>query len=135
VVTGVHANTSVLVVDDDDDIRYAIANILKRCHCEVSEAASVEAAQTAMGHESFGIIFCDMRFHGTGLDGDALLEFVLEHHPSTQVVLISCNMDSQRSAELVNQGAAMCLQKPFFRDTCMQVLAQLQPTDQNTKAA
>jgi len=135
VVSAVQPNASVLVVDDDDDIRYALSNILKRCNCTVSEAASVEDAEVVLKSAACDIVLCDMRFHGTGQDGNALLEFVLQNYPSTQVVLMSCSMDSQRSTELISQGAAMCLQKPFFRDTCMKVLEKLRSPEHHSKAA
>ncbi len=124
--------TSVLVVDDDDDIRYAIGTILKKCGCVVSEAVSVEDALVDLSENKYDIVFSDMRFHG-GIGGEALLEFTNKNLPELDVVLISCAMDTQRKKELVAQGAAMCLQKPFFKDACLDVLAQL--AEQHRKAA
>ena len=123
---------SVLVVDDDDDIRYAIANILKKCGCAVSEAVSVEDALVELCEQQYDIVFCDLRFHGS-IGGEALLEFTNENLPELDVVLISCAMDAQRKKELRAKGAALCLQKPFFKDTCLDVLAELE--GQHHKAA
>ena len=116
--------TSVLVVDDDDDIRYAISNILKKCGCVVSASTSVEEAQAELSNHHYDIVVCDMRFHGS-IGGEALLEFANEHLPNTDIVLISCAMDVNRKKELMSKGAAMCLQKPFFKDTCLELLAEL----------
>lgn len=114
----------IMVVDDDADIRYAIANILRKCDCEVSEAATVEESFEQLASKSFDVIFSDMRFHG-GLGGEDLLEHVQEHFADIDVVLVSCAMDNRLQAELIAKGASCCLQKPFFRDTCMKVLADL----------
>lgn len=131
-MSATQAETSVLVVDDDDDIRYAIGNILKKCGCIVSEAISVEDALVDLSEHQYDIVFCDMRFHG-GIGGEALLEFTNEHLPELDVILISCAMDAQRKKELQELGAAMCLQKPFFKDTCLDVLAELE--ERHRKAA
>lgn len=119
-----NSNLDVLVVDDDVDIRYAIANILRKCDCEVVEAASVESAFEALQSNEFSIVFSDMRFHG-GLNGVDLLAHVKENYPSVDVVLISCAMDARQKTELLEKGAAYCLQKPFFKDTCLQVISDL----------
>ncbi len=122
--------TTVLIVDDDDVIRSAIARILQNCGCMVSEAKTVEDALSELNESQYDLVFCDMRFKG-GLGGEDLLSYTNEHMPTIAVVLISCAMDAQRSRELVAQGAAMCIQKPFFKETCLNVLGQLKHKHQN----
>lgn len=114
----------VLVVDDDPDIRYAIVNILRRCDCDVVDAMSVEAAFDVLQSRDIDIIFCDMRFQGE-LGGEDLLAMTVENYPHIDVILVSCAMDGMKKAELQAKGAAHCLQKPFFKDTCLTVLANL----------
>jgi len=113
---------SVLVVDDDEDTRYALAKMLAKCGCDIAEVSSVEAALTMLSEASFDIVFSDMRFHG-GVDGDVLLETVNQQYPDIEVVLMSCYMDAERKARLMEKGAAMCLEKPFFKDVCAETLA------------
>jgi len=131
-VSATQAEKSVLVVDDDDDIRYAVTTILKRCGCAASEAACVEDALIVLSEQQYDIVFCDMRFHG-GVDGEALLDFTNQNLPEVDVVLMSCAMDATRKKELIALGAAKCLEKPFFKDTCLDVLAELE--EQHQKAA
>lgn len=118
------ANLNVLVVDDDADIRYAIANILRKCDCIVAEAGSVEEAIDELQAADYQIIFSDIRFHGE-LGGVDLLAHVVENLLDVRVVLVSCTMNGKQKAELQAKGADWCLQKPFFRDTCLQVLGCL----------
>lgn len=129
-----NANTPkrrVMVVDDDADIRYAIASILRKCDCDVVEVESVETALELLQSKEFETIFCDMRFHGN-LGGEDLLERTVEHYPHINVVLVSCAMDESQKTELLAKGAAWCLQKPFFRDTCVTVLAKLDQLGQQS---
>lgn len=120
---------SVLVVDDDDDIRYALTRMFKKCNCAVNDVASVEDALNELSTHHYDVVFSDMWFHGT-MGGEELLETAIHQFPQTKIVLISCSMDSSRIATLKSKGAALCLQKPFFKDTCLDVLSQLGQSQQ-----
>lgn len=114
----------MLVVDDDADIRYAVANILRKCGCDVCESDSVEDAIDQLQLSRYDVVFCDMRFHG-GMGGKDLLDFTVQNCPELAVVLMSCAMEKQQQNDLIANGAAFCLRKPFFRDTCLSVLGEL----------
>lgn len=120
---------SVLIVDDDDDIRYALTRIFKKCNCIVNDAASVEDALSELSANHYDIVFSDMWFHGT-MGGEELLDAAIQQFKQTKVVLISCSMDAKRTAKLMSRGAAFCLQKPFYKDTCLEVLSNLNSPQQ-----
>jgi len=113
----------VLVVDDDDAMRYGLARELKKCGCTVHECTSVDEALEQL-------VFSDMRFPG-GKDGDELLEVTLDQYPATEVILVSCAMDSKRKADLVAKGASLCLQKPIYKDHCIAAFSTLAVELQN----
>ncbi len=116
-------NQSVLVVDDDIDIRYAIVRMLGKCECDVVEASSVECAFEQMQSQAFDTVFSDIRFP-TGLSGEDLLKRTGEKYPHINVVLMTSALDKSKQNELMEKGAAFCLQKPFFLDTCLTVLGK-----------
>jgi len=115
---------AVLVADDDDVIRNAIGNILRNCDCSVTEVVSVEDAKIELEKQHYDIVFCDMRFKG-GIGGEALLEYVNAQITDTDMVMMSCSMDAQKKREMMSMGAATCMQKPFFRADCLDVIAEL----------
>lgn len=120
----------VLVVDDDDAMRYGLARELKKCGCTVHECASVDEALEQLTKQNYSVVFSDMRFPG-GKDGDELLEVTLDQYPATEVILVSCAMDSKRKADLVAKGASLCLQKPIYKDHCIAAFSTLAVELQN----
>lgn len=115
----------VMVIDDDDDIRAAIARILSRCDCKVTEVCSVEEAIEQLKHQHFDVIFSDLRFGEDQMGGEDLLNYSVKEQPLTKVVLMSSVLRNTQIAVLKEQGAAYCLQKPFFQKTCMEVLENI----------
>ena len=124
---------SILVIDDDDDIRYAIKRIIGGCGHQVDEAESgTEALKKLSDNQDIDIVFCDLRFPGD-MPGEQILELILEKHPGTKVVLMSCAMDSNLRSKLLNKGASYCVQKPFFKDKCQDIIMGI--SEQQQKAA
>ncbi len=113
-----------VVLDDDADTRFAISRILGKCGCEVEEAASVEAALAIVKASPIDIIFSDIRIPGEP-GGEDLLEIAVASKLNVHIVLMSCAMDAEMRTRLMELGAAECVQKPFYKDVCMQILSEL----------
>jgi len=116
--------TSAIVLDDDADTRFAIKRILGKCGCEAHEAATVEEAVALIESISVDVIFSDMRLPG-GPGGEELLDIVNDRKLDVHVILMSCAMDAAMRSNMLNKGASDCVQKPFFKDTCEQLLANI----------
>jgi len=116
--------TTAIVLDDDADTRFAIKRILGKCGCDVQEAESVEEAVALIESEPVDVVFSDMRLPGAP-GGEELLDIILERKLDVHIILMSCAMDSAMRSRLLNKGAADCVQKPFFKDTCEQLLANI----------
>lgn len=119
-----NGHTKVLVLDDDEDTRFAIARILGKCDCDVVEAESVQASIDLLEQGSIDVIFSDMRIPGSD-GGEELLQIVAKEYPQIDVVLMSCAMDDAMRTRLIEMGATECLQKPFYKDTCMELLQSI----------
>lgn len=118
-----------LVIDDDDDIRFAVRRVVGKCGCDVADAESGEKALNMMSEEQYDIVFCDLRFPG-GMPGEELLQRLREKHPTTKVVMMSCAMDAEIKKGLVEKGASDCVRKPFFKDVCLETIENLHPPQQ-----
>ncbi len=114
-------NTKAIVLDDDADTRFAISRILGKCGCEVVEAESVEEVVAIVETQAIDIVFSDMRIPGAP-GGEELLDIKQDLKLDIELVLMSCAMDADARARLMNKGAFDCVQKPFFKDTCEFIL-------------
>ena len=93
----------IMVVDDEVNIREALAALLEADGYEVAAAASAEAAMERMGKEPFDIVISDLRLEGrSGLD---LLQSLRETSPATEVILLTAYGTVEGAVEAMKLGA------------------------------
>jgi len=101
----------VLVVDDDEDVVMAVADLLAgdRMKCEV--ASSADAALAACRRAPFDAAVSDIRM--PGMDGLELLGHMRRIQPSLPVVLMTALGSIDGAVDAVKRGAFQYLVKPF----------------------
>ncbi|HVX94319.1 MAG TPA: sigma-54 dependent transcriptional regulator [Polyangia bacterium] len=102
---------SVLVVDDEKNIRQTLRVCLESMDAEVSEAGSAAAALEAIGRSVYDVVFLDLRL-GThhGLD---LIPQLLAENPNVAVIVITAYATVETAVEAIRRGAWDYLPKPF----------------------
>lgn len=80
---------SVLVVDDDDDVREIVAEVIQDEGVEVLEAASAQEALELLSNPEtrFDLIVTDIRM--PGMDGLEMAKAIEEKWPGTQVLFMT----------------------------------------------
>jgi EAL domain-containing protein (putative c-di-GMP-specific phosphodiesterase class I) len=102
---------SVLVVDDEDSIRYGIREVLRRAGYVVVECSSAEDAIEAASQTDFDLVITDYGLPGK--DGVQLLEHLRVGQPACMRILLSGMMDLDTAVRAVNTAAVhQALQKP-----------------------
>ena len=103
---------SVLVVDDDPEMRALIHDVLRNDEgYEVTEAPDGAEAVRAIRRQSFDVILMDKNMPGpSGLD---LLPGLLRVSPGTRIILMTAFGDVPSYVEAVEKGATEYLFKPF----------------------
>ncbi|PRD44730.1 Fis family transcriptional regulator [Phyllobacterium phragmitis] len=101
----------VHLVDDDDDLRHALAQGLELEGLPVAVHRAPEAALSQIGHEAYAIIVSDIRMPGMG--GMELLRQALAIDPTLPVILITGHGDVQMAVEAMRAGAYDFIEKPF----------------------
>ncbi len=98
----------VLVVDDDEDVRTSVAEILRRADHTVAEAENGAVALSCLEDMDVAVLVVDVRM--PRLDGLSLLQ-ALEHPPPT--VLISAYFVDDDVRQSLGPKVAAYLRKPF----------------------
>ncbi len=107
---------TVLIVDDERNIRRSLRMILSREGFTLLEATSLADAREALGREEMDAVLLDVRLpDGNGLD----LLSELRVTPATRelpVIVISGHASLEDAAQAVRSGATDFFQKPLDRD-------------------
>jgi DNA-binding NtrC family response regulator len=117
--------TKVLVVDDEINIREALAAILGDEGYEVVAVASAEDAIAALGGDPFQAVVSDMRMDGeSGLD---LLRWIRGNCPETEMILLTAYGSVEGAVEAMKLGAYDYLCKPVdHRRLCLLIAKALE---------
>jgi two-component system, NtrC family, response regulator AlgB len=102
---------TVLVIDDEKNIRSTLTVCLESMGCRVVAVATADAALDAAEREYFDLAFLDLRLAGTsGLD---LLPRLLAARPALAVIIITAYATFETAVEAIKRGAFEYLPKPF----------------------
>ncbi|MDR0528435.1 MAG: sigma-54 dependent transcriptional regulator [Zoogloeaceae bacterium] len=106
------ARQTVLIVEDDQNLREAIVDTLEIAGCPVFSAGGGEEALAILRREGkISIVISDVRM--MPMDGVALLKEIRRRHPRLPVVLMTAYADVDRAVEAMRSGACDFLLKPF----------------------
>lgn len=102
--------TSILLVDDEDSIRFAFSRYLAKAGYSVQEAASLVSAQKMIFSQRFDSILLDLNLpEGSSIDWITELR---ENYPDLSIVVITGFGDIPTAVEAMRRGADNFLTKP-----------------------
>jgi two-component system nitrogen regulation response regulator NtrX len=105
---------TVLVVDDEPNIRKTLRMVLESEGWLVLDAASAEEAEALLQAEPVSVALFDIKLPGT--DGLTLLSRARELWRDLPVIVISGHADAPEIGDAMKRGAYGFLQKPLERD-------------------
>ena len=108
----------LLVVDDDPGIVSILSLSLKEAGYEVDEANDGIEAVELLQNKSYDVAIVDAIM--PKMNGAEVCKFIKAHNPSTYIIGISGYHDSLK--KLKNEGADICLTKPFNIDQIKRVI-------------
>jgi NtrC-family two-component system response regulator AlgB len=115
---------SVLVVDDEKNIRHALRICLETMDVAVVEATSAAAALEAAGRTVFDLVFLDLRL-GTQSGMDLIPE-LLAANPNVVIVVVTAYATIETAVEAIRRGAWDYLPKPFTPAQIRHLLERVQ---------
>ncbi len=102
---------SVLILDDEADIREILQATLEDAGFKCTAAANVEEGLAALSAQEFDLAFSDIRMPGKPVV--ELLQEIQRAHSQTQVIMITALNTAETAVEYLRKGAADYLVKPF----------------------
>jgi two-component system response regulator AtoC len=103
---------TILVVDDDPGVRFALTEVLgERGHRVVTAASGHEALGKLEGVD---VVVTDLAM--PGMDGLELVSRIAERDPALPVILVTAHGSDQMVRIAQGRGARGCLCKPFDID-------------------
>lgn len=120
------AGHRALVVDDEEDIRSSISEILETIGFDVLQAESADQAQEIIRNTEnhFSLLLSDIVMPGD-INGANLAEWVKNFSPQTHVILASGYAENISLTEARNLSCKL-LKKPFGRKDILNLLSQWQ---------
>lgn len=107
-------DATLLIVDDEPDVRGLMAAILEQAGCRCRTAANVGEAKELLRSELFELVLTDMDMPGeSGLE---LIRHVKSLYPQTAVVVATVIDDLDMAKEVLDLGVYGYIVKPFTKN-------------------
>jgi len=103
-----------LIVDDNETMREAMAQILARLPISVVQAADGESALAALAERPFDLVVTDYRL--PGMNGLQVLQEIKARCPATEVLVITAYGTIDLAVQAMHYGAADFITKPFSQE-------------------
>ncbi len=100
----------ILIIDDEEAIRFALRDILEYENYTIDEAESAAKALTILDNEKFDVIICDIKM--PGMDGIELLSKI-QLISDTPVIMITGHGNIDTAVEAIQKGAYDFITKPL----------------------
>ncbi len=111
----------ILVVDDEEDIREILCEILVEAyHPEIKQAGNGQEAMHLLSSEKFDAIFCDYRM--PVMSGKEFLDKANEVGSLTPFIFVTGFPDEETFLETLRGGAFGFIEKPFKKEEIITAL-------------
>jgi DNA-binding NtrC family response regulator len=104
-------NSSVLVVDDEENLLVLLDKILSNEGYEVKTASGADEALEFVDGNDIFVALIDIRMHP--IDGVALLAEIKKRSPSTHVIMMTSCPTTETQNRCMKYGATNYLMKPL----------------------
>ena len=102
---------NVLIIDDEDNLRYTLTRVLKKAGCEATGAADAPQAINLINNSPLDLVYLDI--HLPSMSGLEVLQKIRITHPELPVILFTAHASLQSALEAIRLGATDYLVKPI----------------------
>jgi diguanylate cyclase (GGDEF)-like protein len=109
-LTNIEARSAILIVDDDEQVRGLLYDVLRPDH-DCTRVASAEEALNVLENGTFDLVISDINM--SGVSGLELVPLIHQQAPDTVVIMISGQQTIDFAIEALRAGAFDYVTKPF----------------------
>ncbi len=113
---------SILVIDDEADIRNLISDVLQDEEYETRVASGDLEALSKLDDKVPTVVILDIWLQGSELDGLGILEIIKKKYPYVPVIMISGHGNIETAVNSLKMGAYDYIEKPFTEDKLLVVV-------------
>ncbi|MBL7714494.1 MAG: response regulator [Bdellovibrionales bacterium] len=113
---------TILVVDDENELREVVSTLFKRAGCTILEAENGILARNQIEKTNVDIVITDVRMSGG--DGVELLEWIKKRTGHQPVVILVTGFADISESEALSRGAKAVLAKPFRLQTIVTTVTE-----------
>jgi DNA-binding NtrC family response regulator len=121
----------VLVIDDEEDIRESLAEILSLEGYEVTTAESGATAIERAKLARFSLVITDLKM--PGMDGIEVLVRLKQLHPGLPVIVATGYASDETASRCRREGAYDYIRKPFDLDDLLRLITQALQASRGTR--
>jgi len=114
---------SILIVDDEKNIRLTLSRSLEVLGVETDSAEDGKEALLKLREKEFGLILLDIRM--PGVDGMEVLRQVRESRPDICIIILTAYGTIELAVEAMKLGAVDFIQKPFVPEQIRERVARV----------
>ncbi len=119
---------SILIVDDEKDIRELIGDILKDEGYQIRLAGNSDDCMAEINAEPPHLMILDIWLKDSRMDGIDILKTVKRDNPDIPIIIISGHGNIEIAVAAIKQGAYDFIEKPFNIDQLMVVVTRAMET-------
>jgi len=124
---------TILVIDDDKEVRYSLNSVLSSKHYIVQEAPSGEEGVAAVKKQLPDVILLDNRM--TGMSGVETLQHIRSVNPKQLIIFMTAFGTAQTAIEAMKYGAYDYVMKPFDPAKLIALVESALRTQADSKSA
>jgi two-component system, NtrC family, response regulator HydG len=102
----------ILIIDDENDLRFVLKRFLSKHGYEVLEASSGKKALDLLRSNEVDLILCDFKLDD--MDGDVVLKAIKEINATVPVIIITGYSNIKTAVEVMRLGAIDYVTKPLL---------------------
>jgi two-component system response regulator FlrC len=116
------STASVMVVEDDSELREALSETLTLAGYGVATASDGQDALRQLDERQFDLIVSDIQM--PRMDGHNLLKKIKSQHPDTPVMLMTAYGSIQQAVDAMRDGAVDYMVKPFEAEVLVNMVSR-----------